>query len=315
MIVPLIPLYLAAALNLTENEVGGKDKWKYGPEAIYEVRFECAQCIWYEKGHPETAKSYNETMELSCRSKSITALSCQLNPSNEAGVFELHFDRSGMKKIVVSSSIDDFILDLIRASVAQLNVAVDIFGLGKSQFEISENFFAGTCQSHYFLRSEVNVTDNEAREKPYSVYLPADMPPRNGEIKMMGRTRNIDKCRKRLDYFFSNLEPLHTTPSIFEPKLLSSRSLMTFGESHFSSWTENTIRLKDLETLIEENLTERITLTLRDIVPASGPLVNFKGPSMAVPIFLKNWVHERNSSEENSSSEENQSFEKKNFVG
>lgn len=85
---------------------------------------------------------------------------------------------------------------------------------------------------------------------------------------------------------------------------------MTIGESDFSSWTENTIILKNKLTSTEENFTEKITLTLQDIVPATGPLINFKGPTVSASIFLKKWLNEEDP-QEDSSSVEIQSLEDK----
>lgn len=213
------------------------DDWKYGPEAIYEVRFACEQCIWFDHGHPETAAPSITTFQLGCRPKSNSTLSCQLYSENgmkitskiwdeslEPEIFELNFDRNGLQKIIVSDRMDPFFLDLIKAAVAQLNVAVDVFKIRKNHFEISENFFTGTCQTHYlFIAEKIPVNkQQQANEKPYKNLLIAESEPSKGNVKKLGRTRNLDKCHKRLDYFFPNMSPMQASPSEFEAKLVST---------------------------------------------------------------------------------------------
>lgn len=207
-------------MNL-QNEV-----WKDGPELKYNVTY-IADITPHNATSDHNATTIVRTL-LRCRPRKQNITSCYLEnssvrmrpfnstdfaspptqPTTPDGLrLEIVFNETGIKNLIVPSTITPQTLDMARSIVNQLHVGIDLNDISAGIYQNWETFTTGNCLTTYAIKLADTRTSTENNVQGFSTWRP-------NVRALINKTRDVKQCRSSSPYFFTSREGFRDEPRI-----------------------------------------------------------------------------------------------------
>ena len=174
----------------------------------------------------EVRLSWNTTALLRCRPKETNALSCHLETPEfikstydkaqginntetkrlpvSADQFEVKFNSTGVKSLVVQKNISIWNLNIIKSFVNQLSIGANLSEKqNQATFEVKENSTIGECKVNFKITHKPRE-EGVRKDGPFVLDilpLPDKVSKGNVEIE---KTRNVKDCTSFVNYLWGN---------------------------------------------------------------------------------------------------------------